>query len=448
MALFAVVGLVGALLSVLLPATANAAGRLSVTSELGGVTASADGPTRFDLQGSGYQVVKGGFGGIYVAFGWVDERNWRPSQGGMTGTHYRYVPDSEAKNNQGYLGFIAFPGSSTEGEAHGTMADNGSWRLSLNVPGPRFTSEDRDGNRVTVNCLEVTCGWMTFGAHGVKNANNEAFVPVSFQAGGGGDTGAGGQAAEAGGEEAAASGAQSARGAAQRPATAQRAQGQARTRNATQQGASGGGGAAGSSGEHGGESAGADGGDDGGQAGGGGGATGGTGAGTGDIEITVDRAAARPGGALAYTAYGFWPGEQATVSLGQGIAAVGPLTTGVDGEIAGVLMIPDDIEPGTHEIRAVGAGSGLEGSVRFAVSDVGLLSTEGRLMKWGWVFITVAVLVLLGAIVFVVARRLSGRPDEEDDGDDHELPTEAYGPVPGADDFYGSSPQHSQYFTH
>ena len=380
-ALFAVAALIAGLVSALAPSTANAAARLSVSSELGGVTAATDGKTRFDVQGSGYQVIQGGFGGVYVAFGWVNERTWRPSQGGQTGSDYRYVPDSESQDNQGYLGFVANPGSSTEGEAQAIMSDNGSWRLSLNVPGARFTSQDRNGNSVQVDCTQVTCGFMTFGAHGVKNANNEVFVPVTFQAGGGGTSGGG--ATDSGGETDAGDGAAAggdapaSRGAAERPRAAA---GQARTREAVQQQSTsrgGGGGAAASPSARGGDDGGAEGeagdeADDDSPA-----ASTGGGSATGAIEITVDRAAARPGGALAYTAYGFWPGEQATVSLGQGLAAVGPLTTGVDGEIAGVITLPVDIDGGTYELRAVGAGSGLEGSVRFAISDVDLLASQG-----------------------------------------------------------------------
>lgn len=453
-ALFAVAGLIAALVTVFAPAPAQGAPRLSVSSELGGVTAATAGPTRFDLQGSGFQVIDGGFGGVYIAFGWVNERTWRPSQGGKTGSDYRYVPDSETRGNQGYLGFIAFPGSSTEGEAHGTFSSSGSFSLSLNVPGARFTSQDRNGHSVTVDCTQVTCGFLTFGAHGVKNANNETFVPVNFQAGGEGNAGGGGngedgeQATGGGGVPAAQAGEQS-RGAAQRP---QGGTAQPRVRAGAQQGASGGrsasaGGGADASGGEAAEGE-AEEGEEGSAVAAGGGSA------TGEIEITVDRASARPGGALSYTAYGFWPGEQATVSLGDGLAAVGPLTTGIDGEIAGVLTLPDDMEAGTYEVRAVGAGSGLEGSQRFAVSDVGLLSSEGALGKffnWEWLFLVIAALVFLGAIGYVVYRRKSANSEEasdssgEFDGTDAEGSSTYSDPSDEADDYYGSQ---SRYTAH
>ena len=462
-----VVSLIAALASVLWPSTAHAAARLDVSSELGGTTASANGTTRFDVSGSGYQVIDGGFGGIYVVFGWADQRSWRPSQGGMTGDDYMYVPDSESKNNQGYMGFVAYPGSSTAGEAHDVM-EGGRWSLSLNVPGPTFTAQDRSGKNTQVDCREVTCGFFTFGAHGVKNGNNEVFVPVTFENvgggggggnAGGGEAGAGEQAAagDGGGEAAAGAPAvESARGAAQRP-SGQAATGQSRTRTVTQQSSTGGGAAESSS--SGGPSAGGagenndDNATEGGPTGGGGTTTTGGGSATGDIEVTVDRAAARPGGALAYTAYGFWPGEQATVSLGQGIAAVGPLTAGVDGEVAGVIILPEDIEPGTYELRAVGAGSGLEGAQRFAISDVALTSSSGfsSSVKWEWVFLALAGLLFLAVIGFVVSRRMRGKSDEagdeSQDGPDPDAPEDIQG-IHGADDFYGSQPSYHAHSGH
>jgi hypothetical protein len=136
--------------------------------------------TELRVSGSGFQSIKNGYGGIYVAFGWVDD-GWRPSQGGATGTDYRYVPDDESAPT-GYISFVAFPGSSTAYAANGgTLAADGTWSTVLTVPGARFTSLDREGNPTEVNCLEVQCGVITIGAHGLKNANNETFTPVSFR---------------------------------------------------------------------------------------------------------------------------------------------------------------------------------------------------------------------------------------------------------------------------
>ena len=161
---------------------AQAAARVSVSSELGGAKASTTAPTTVSLSGSGFQSVQGGFGGIYVLFGTISD-GWRPSEGGATGTDYQYVPDSETKDNQGYQRFVTFPGSSTAGAANGgELAADGTWNAEMIIPGPEFDSMDRDGNVTRVNCLEVQCGIITIGAHGVKNANNETFTRSSSSA--------------------------------------------------------------------------------------------------------------------------------------------------------------------------------------------------------------------------------------------------------------------------
>jgi hypothetical protein len=136
--------------------------------------------TELRVSGSGFQSIRNGFGGIYVMFGWADS-GWRPSQGGVTGQDYRYVPDDES-NPTGYISFVSFPGSSTEYAANGgEVAADGSWSAVVSVPGAVFTALDRSGNATEVDCREVQCGIITIGAHGVKNANNETFTPVSFR---------------------------------------------------------------------------------------------------------------------------------------------------------------------------------------------------------------------------------------------------------------------------
>ena len=131
------------------------------------------------MSGNGFQSIKGGHGGIYVFFGTVSS-GWQPSKGGATGKDYFYVPDSEAKNNQGFQRYVAFPGSDTASSANGgTMSASGSWSTQLVVPGAEFKAYDRAGNIRTIDCRKVTCGVITVGAHGVVNANNETFTPVS-----------------------------------------------------------------------------------------------------------------------------------------------------------------------------------------------------------------------------------------------------------------------------
>lgn len=162
---------------------AHAAGNVSVTVEGRADLVGVADPTYLTtlrLSGTGFQSVVNGFGGIYVLFGWVSGPGWEPSQGGITGTSYRYVPDDEV-NPVGYANFVTFPGSSTAYAANGgELAADGTWSTTMSVPGAVFTSLDREGNPGEVNCLQVQCGIITVGAHGVKNANNETFTPVNF----------------------------------------------------------------------------------------------------------------------------------------------------------------------------------------------------------------------------------------------------------------------------
>ncbi|AOX46289.1 hypothetical protein [Microbacterium sp. BH-3-3-3] len=166
-------------------APAWAAGSVSVTGPSGSASVDADYATEVTVSGSGFQSIPNGFGGIYVLFGWVDDAgggSWRPSAGGVVGEDYRYVPDAESAENNGYQRFLAFPGSQTESSANGTLGADGSWSIGMVIPGAVFESQDREGRISEVDCRRVTCGIITIGAHGVKNANNETFTPLSFQA--------------------------------------------------------------------------------------------------------------------------------------------------------------------------------------------------------------------------------------------------------------------------
>lgn len=155
--------------------------RVSVTSPLGSERASLEGSTTLEVSGTDYQVVQGGFGGIYVAFGWVSPETWRPSEGGQSGEDFVYVPDAmTAADNTGAMAFLAFPGSSTAEESTGVMNDDGTWATTITVAGPVVELSDLAGNAREVDCRVEQCGIFTFGAHGVKNANNEVFVPVTF----------------------------------------------------------------------------------------------------------------------------------------------------------------------------------------------------------------------------------------------------------------------------
>lgn len=172
------VAVAAGLLAIALPAPASAAG---ATVSFGPASADPDYATVLQVKGAGFQSVPKGHGGIYLLFGWVADGAWPPSQGGAAGTTYRYVQDKETKDNNGFQRFVAFPGSDTTSAANGgEIAADGTWSTKLVIPGARFKAADRAGKIVDIDCLKVRCGLITVGAHGVVNANNETFTPVTF----------------------------------------------------------------------------------------------------------------------------------------------------------------------------------------------------------------------------------------------------------------------------
>ena len=172
------VGLVG------LSTTASADPQVTVTDDSGTSDGTVTAGSVVTVTGSGFQSVQGGAGGIYVVFGWVDDAEggtWRPSNGGATGADYLYAPDTEDAENAGFQRFVAFPGSGTAAAANGgVIAEDGSWSTPLTVPAAQFDAMDRAGDAAPVDCAQVQCGVITFGAHGIKNATNETFTPLTF----------------------------------------------------------------------------------------------------------------------------------------------------------------------------------------------------------------------------------------------------------------------------
>ncbi len=376
---------------------AHAAASVTVTNEFGSAQADLTYSTTITVRGSGFQSIQGGFGGIYVLFGWVDDPGggWRPSNGGTTGVDYRYVPDSEARDNQGFQRFVAFPGSDTEYAANGGLiAADGSWSLTMVIPGPTFQAYDRDNRPTTVDCRVSTCGVITIGAHGVVNAQNESFTPVTFA-----DIYAGGNAPTQ--DQASA------------PATAAAPSAPATAANEA-------GGTQPPAGEP-------------------------NPAGTQDVPaapaatgdgptVTVDTASAMVGRVLSFSAGGFGAGEQVVASLDDGLAAVGPLTATANGTLAGVLELPEAVGAGTHILRIMGSSSGVT-EVAFPVrSDPKAIAAAERAAAEAaeaqpatgpspavLVFLGVAGTLLLMAILFATvqryrrraARRAAGDPTDE-----------------------------------
>lgn len=293
-----------------------------VEFEGGTATADPDYATQATVTGAGFQSIVKGFGGVYVLFGWVSSPDgaWRPSRGGTVGEDYRYVPDSESKDNAGFQRFVAFPGSETEGAAQAVMSRDGSWTVDLVIPSARFDHVDRAGDVIEVDCLEVQCGIITIGAHGVKNANNETFTPVRFAAAGD-------------------------------PA-------------------------------------------------GGAGTTPGGGA-----RVGYDAEGAVAGHALTFTAQGFRPGEQVVASFDNGVVAVGPLSAGASGEVAGVLPLPADLRAGTHLLTVTGASSGLvaESEVIVAASEALLPPASDRPPEALWIYAVLALAIVVALTLVVLS---------------------------------------------
>jgi len=342
--------------ALLVPAPAQAAARVSVSNDQGSATVDPTYATTLTVRGSGFQSIKGGHGGIYVFFGTVNGA-WQPSKGGQVGTDYRYVPDSESKSNQGFQRFVAFPGSDTADAANGgTIAANGTWSATMTVPGATFKTVDRTGKTVTVDCLKVTCGVITIGAHGVKNASNETFTPVSFAS----LAAAQAPAAQASAEPPSSRGATSGT-VPEAPAAAAAPAVPAAPAKAA------------------------------------------------DAVAAVDPDTAVVGRVLSFTGGGFSPGEQVIATLDDGKAAVGPLSAGPSGEIAGVLQLPDGTSAGTHVLRLTGAASGATPTVNFPIAvDPALTAVrtdDGGLPGWvPFAFLALAIGVLLGAVTFATLR--------------------------------------------
>lgn len=336
--------LVAALVLVLGVPPANAAPRVSVSNANGDAVIDPTYATTITVRGRGFQSIKNGHGGIYVLFG-VVKGAWKPSAGGKSGANYLSVPDSESKNNAGYARFVAFPGSDTAGSANGgTIAANGTWSTKLAVPGAVFTTTDNTGKAVRVDCRVSTCGVITIGAHGVANAHNESFTRVRVG----------------------------------KVAAAEQAPSETTTAPLVQEG-----GQPTPLVEEGGQRP------------------------SRNPALEVDRASAKPGRVLAFSAVGLDPGNQVSATFDNGAAAVGPMTVGANGQVAGVLTLPTDLRSGTYELRIVGGED--QPSVRFAVVAPEVADAESGTDRWALVFAISSGVVLAAAIAFGVRHRLRGR---------------------------------------
>lgn len=373
--------------------SADAASRVSVTSSLGSARASATGPTTIKVSGSGFQSIAKAMGGIYVVFGYAPQGGtWRPSKGGKSGRDFFYVADSQSKANSGYQRFVAFPGSSTADSANGgTLSASGAFNLSMVIPGPSFNVQTTSGASKSIDCREVQCGIYTFGAHGISNANNETFTPVSF-------AGSGSKTADNAPNETAANGNNGSNAAVPAPqSNASGAPGQvtesaAATAPPTTPAADGG-----------------------------------TIEGvapravaSGTPTLGIDQKTVVAGRVLGFTGQGFAPGEQVVATVSSGITGAGPVAAGTFGELAGVVQIPVDMVPGTHKIKLLGAGTGASAEAEFSVmANPATIPVEQASSSNGtwWALVAVIVaggilllLVLSSLVTAIVRRRKKGPP--------------------------------------
>ncbi|GAA4693574.1 hypothetical protein [Nocardioides conyzicola] len=343
--------------AVLLPSAAHADSRVTVANPAGQAKVDPTYATTLTVSGSGFQSIKGGHGGIYVFFGTVSP-GWQPSKGGATGKDYYYVPDSESKDNQGFQRFVAFPGSDTASSANGgTMSASGGWSTRIVVPGATFQTYDRAGDVHTVDCRKVTCGVITVGAHGVANAHNETFTPVTV-----GSLGAAATSTPSAAPTAVATG----------PAATADPSAPAGP---------------------------------------------GTGSGprpAGAAALEVDRASAVAGNVLAFSATGLPAGTQVSAVFDDGAAGAGPFLAGADGSLAGVITLPADTGAGTHELRLYGVAK--PPSVSFAVQPAETTAevttpaaAEDDDTRAAWLFAGAAALVLLVAVARLGLRGWKGR---------------------------------------
>lgn len=144
---------------------------------------SSESETVVKVSGSGFQYLPNAPGGIYVFFGLVSDptsNSWAPSQGGLSGVNYSY------SNLEGSILLVGFEGEGASDEMVAVIDANGNWEAEMTLPPSSFmlsSGNPRTGSSAEgelVDCLVETCGFITIGAMGNQNANNESFTPVAY----------------------------------------------------------------------------------------------------------------------------------------------------------------------------------------------------------------------------------------------------------------------------
>ncbi|MCP2370025.1 pullulanase-type alpha-1,6-glucosidase [Agromyces terreus] len=122
------------------------------------------------------------------------------------------------------------------------------------------------------------------------------------------------------------------------------------------------------------------------------------GAATPTVQLSVG--SVRPGDVIGVTGTGFEPGETVQIWLHSTPVLLVAATADADGALSTNATIPLDAEPGDHEVRLLGVGSGLEASAALVVlGPLGMTGTEIG-------FVALLALVLLAGGALVLAPRI------------------------------------------
>ncbi|WP_312173843.1 hypothetical protein, partial [Microbacterium sp.] len=92
-------------------------------------------------------------------------------------------------------------------------------------------------------------------------------------------------------------------------------------------------------------------------------------------------------------------------SLDGGAVAVGPLTAGNSGEVAGVLPIPADLAAGTHLLTVQGAATGgtVEAEIVVAANALAIAATTTSDGTPTWLLIVTAIAIVIALALLITS---------------------------------------------
>ncbi|WP_125099935.1 hypothetical protein [Leucobacter chromiireducens] len=120
------------------------------------------------ISGTGYDPAKPIYVGVGALANHGAPEEWRRSAGGQSG------PDADY--DYGVPRLVVANGSADADVADAEIGADGTWRLTVTIPGKDITSFFGG----TIDCATAYCGIFSFGAHGKVAAANEAYVPIFF----------------------------------------------------------------------------------------------------------------------------------------------------------------------------------------------------------------------------------------------------------------------------